>query len=65
MLVRISLVGQPCVILNIPTALFPFLTGVLTNFEGQMSYIYFVVAQTAFIFCFWSFFPTSVPSRKN
>ncbi|OCH96576.1 MFS general substrate transporter [Obba rivulosa] len=39
-------------------ALFPFITGTLSNIEGAHILPYVTVAQTATMFCLWCFFPS-------
>ena len=42
------------------SALFPFVTGTLSNFEGPQTFIYIIVAETATLLCLWCFCPSTV-----
>ncbi|KAH7921947.1 MFS general substrate transporter [Leucogyrophana mollusca] len=50
---------------NGAAALFPFVTGLLSNIYGVKIFTYVTVGQTATMFCLWILFPSVPPSRAS
>ncbi|KAG1784259.1 major facilitator superfamily domain-containing protein [Suillus placidus] len=45
------------------SAVFPFVTGVISNMDGMRVFCYVTVSQTVAMFVLWLFFPSSLPVR--